>query len=128
MTGLREEQQLKYTQEHLWVSIEGDTARFGISDHAQKELEDIVFVDLPEVGRRFEKGDIVCTVESVKSTNDLSSPLTGVVLGVNSGVSDHPEVVNKDPYGEGWLLTFRVERPEEADALLDWAAYQALIA
>jgi glycine cleavage system H protein len=124
MTG---EAQLKYTKEHLWVNIEGDTARYGISDHAQKELEDIVFVDLPEVGRRFEKGDIVCTVESVKSTNDLSSPLTGVILEVNSGVKDHPEVVNKDPYGEGWLLTLRIEHPEEAGALLDWAAYQALI-
>ena len=123
----REEAKLKYTKEHLWVSLEGEVARCGISDHAQKELEDVVFVDLPEVGRRFEKGDILCTVESVKSTNDLSSPFTGEVVEVNGKVKDAPETLNKDPYGEGWLLALRVEQPAQAEALLDWAAYQALI-
>ena len=119
--------QLMYTEEHLWVQIEGSEARFGITDHAQQELEDIVFADLPEKGKRVDKGDIVCTIESVKSTNDLSSPFSGEILEVNTQLEDKPETINQDPFGEGWLFTMRVDDPGQAKGLLDAAAYQKLI-
>ncbi|MBN1834627.1 MAG: glycine cleavage system protein GcvH [Spirochaetales bacterium] len=120
--------ELLYTEEHLWIEIAGNEARFGITDHAQQELEDIVFADLPEEGRRVEKGDIVCTIESVKSTNDLSSPLSGEVLKTNTLLTDKPETINQDPFGAGWLFTMRIDDPAQAKGLLDAPAYRKLIA
>ena len=121
-------EELMYTEEHLWVELKGSEARFGITDHAQQELEDIVFADLPEEGKKIEKGDIVCTIESVKSTNDLSCPFTGEILEVNAALQDKPETINQDPFGAGWLFRMRVEDPAQARGLLDAAAYQKLIA
>lgn len=119
---------LMYTEEHLWVEIKGSEARFGITDHAQKELEDIVFVDLPDEGRKVAKGDIVCTIESVKSTNDLSCPFSGEVKAVNAALQDKPETVNRDPFGAGWLFVLRIDEPADTKGLLDHEAYQKLIA
>ena len=121
-------EELMYTEEHLWVELKGSEARFGITDHAQQELEDIVFADLPEEGKKIEKGDIVCTIESVKATNDLSCPFTGEILEVNAALQDKPETINQDPFGAGWLFRMRVEDPAQARGLLDAAAYQKLIA
>jgi len=121
-------EELMYTEEHLWVELKGSEARFGITDHAQQELEDIVFADLPEEGKKIEKGDIVCTIESVKSTNDLACPFSGEILEVNAALQDKPETINQDPFGAGWLFRMRVEDPAQAKGLLDAAAYQKLIA
>ena len=120
-------EQLRYTEEHLWIAVQGGEARFGITDHAQKELEDIVFADLPEPGQKVAKGDIVCTIESVKSTNDLSSPFSGEILQVNELLQDKPETINQDPFGEGWLFTMRLDDPGQAEGLLDAAGYDKLI-
>lgn len=120
--------ELLYTDEHLWVEIQGGEARFGITDHAQKELEDIVFADLPEEGQKVGKGDIVCTIESVKSTNDLSSPFSGKILKVNAALQDRPEMINQDPFGTGWLFTMRVDNPADTGGLLDAEAYRRLVA
>jgi glycine cleavage system H protein len=120
--------ELMYTEEHLWVELKGSEACCGITDHAQKELEDIVFADLPEEGKQVRKGDIVCTIESVKSTNDLSSPYSGEILKVNTALQDKPEVINQDPFGAGWLFSMRVEDPADRAGLLDAAAYGKLIA
>ena len=91
------QEELKYSEEHLWVHIEGSNARFGITDHAQKELEEIVYVELPEKGKKVRKGDIVCTIESVKSTNDLPCPLSGEIHSINIQLRDEPEIINEDP-------------------------------
>ena len=117
------EEELKYTEEHLWVHIEGGNARFGITDHAQKELEDIVYVELPEKGKKVRKGDIVCTIESVKSTNDLTCPLSGEIHSINVQLRDEPEIMNSDPYGDGWIFTLHMENPKEVDDLLSSAGY-----
>lgn len=122
------QEELMYTEEHVWVALEGSEARFGITDHAQAELEEIVFVDLPEVGKKFAKGDIFCTIESVKSTNDLSCPLAGEVLKVNTALQDKPETINLDPFGEGWLFTLKLADPADTTALLDHSAYRKRIA
>jgi len=118
---------LLYTKEHLWVELSGSEARFGITEHAQQELSDIVFVDLPEQGKEVTKGDIVCTIESVKATNDLSCPFSGEVVKVNAALQDKPETINQDPFGEGWLFVLRVDGSADKKGLLDHAAYQKLI-
>ena len=118
---------LKYTEEHLWVHVEGSNARFGITDHAQKELEEIVYVELPEKGRKVHKGDIVCTIESVKSTNDLPCPLNGEIHAINTQLRDEPELINDDPLGAGWIFTLHIDNPAEVDALMDSGAYAKLI-
>ena len=118
------EDEPKYTVEHLWVHVEGANARFGITDHAQKELEEIVYVELPEVGKKVQAGDIVCTIESVKSTNDLPCPLSGEIHSVNTLLRDEPEVINEDPFGAGWIFTLHMDNPKEVDGLMDAAAYK----
>jgi len=118
------DEELRYTEEHLWVHVEGANARFGITDHAQKELEEIVYVELPEKGRKVQKGDIVCTIESVKSTNDLPCPLRGEVHAVNTRLRDEPEIINEDPYGAGWIFTLHVDDANQLDELLSPAAYR----
>jgi len=121
------EEELKYTEEHLWVHIEGSNARFGITDHAQKELEDIVYVELPEKGKKVQRGDIVCTIESVKSTNDLTCPLSGDIHSINTQLGDKPEIINSDPYGAGWIFAIHMDNPKEVDDLLSSAAYKQFL-
>jgi len=121
------DEELRYTEEHLWVFVEKEIARFGITDHAQNELEDIVYVELPAKGKKIAKGDIVCTIESVKTTNDLSCPLSGSVHSVNSRLRDEPETINRDPYGDGWIFTLRMDDPKQVESLLDYQAYKNLV-
>jgi glycine cleavage system H protein len=121
------QEELKFTEEHLWVHIEGSNARFGITDHAQKELEEIVYVELPEMGKKVRKGDIVCTIESVKSTNDLPCPLSGEIHSINAQLRDEPEIINEDPTGAGWIFTLHFDKPEEADDLMDAGAYRKFV-
>ena len=106
---------LQYTKSHEWVRIEGDTATIGITDHAQDELGDVVFVELPEEGDAFDAGESFGTVESVKAVSDLYAPVGGEVVEVNSALEDAPENINEDPYGEGWIVKLRTT--DEADLL-----------
>ena len=106
---------LQYTESHEWVRVEGETATIGITDHAQEELGDVVFVELPEVGSTIDAGDSFGTVESVKAVSDLYTPVGGEVVEVNSSLEDAPEKINDDPYGEGWIVKLRTS--EEADLL-----------
>jgi glycine cleavage system H protein len=106
---------LQYTKSHEWVRIEGDTATIGITDHAQDELGDVVFVELPEEGDTFDAGESFGTVESVKAVSDLYAPVGGEVVEVNSALEDAPENINEDPYGEGWIVKLRTS--DEADLL-----------
>ena len=106
---------LQYTKSHEWVRIEGDTATIGITDHAQDELGDVVFVELPEEGDTFDAGESFGTVESVKAVSDLYTPVGGEVVEVNSALEDAPENINEDPYGEGWIVKLRTS--DEADLL-----------
>ncbi len=108
-------EELQYTRSHEWVRTEGDTATIGITDHAQDELGDIVFVELPEVGATFDAGDSFGTVESVKAVSDLYTPVGGEVVEVNEALSESPEKINEDPYGEGWIVKIQVSG--EADLL-----------
>ena len=106
---------LQYTKSHEWVRIEGDTATIGITDHAQDELGDVVFVELPDAGASFDAGESFGTVESVKAVSDLYTPVGGEVVEVNSALEDAPENINEDPYGEGWIVKLRAT--DEADLL-----------
>ena len=108
-------EELQYTRSHEWVRTEGDTATIGITDHAQDELGDIVFVELPETGATFDAGDSFGTVESVKAVSDLYTPVGGEVVEVNETLSESPEKINEDPYGEGWIVKIQVSG--EADLL-----------
>ena len=116
----------KYTQEHEWVLVEGETGIIGITDFAAGELGDVVFVELPEAGSEFSAGDTVGTIESVKAVADLYCPLSGEVVEVNEAVVDSPELVNNSPLDEGWLFKVRLGDPSEVDKLMDAAAYSAL--
>jgi glycine cleavage system H protein len=118
---------LKYARSHEWVRLEGDLAVVGITDHAQHELTDVVFVELPTVGRTLEAGQACAVVESVKTASDLYAPVSGTVLEVNSKLSSNPGLVNTEPFSGGWFFKVRLTRPEELDALLTPAAYQAQI-
>ncbi len=118
----------RYTKEHEWVHLEGDRARIGITEHAQSELGDIVFVELPEVGKKVSKGDNLATVESVKSVSDIYAPVSGEVVEVNGSLESSPDTINKDPHGAGWIAVLKVDNPSEVDSLLDAAGYEKLIA
>lgn len=120
-------EELKYTKEHEWIRVEGDEAVVGITDYAQSQLGDIVFVECETVGDELEAGDTFGTVEAVKTVSDLYLPVAGEVLEFNPDLEDAPELVNKDPYGEGWIVKVRIKERAELDALLDATAYQALI-
>jgi glycine cleavage system H protein len=119
--------ELKYTEEHEWVSIEGDIATIGISDFAQNQLGDIVFVELPEVGEELEAGKPFGVVESVKAVSDLFAPLSGEVIDVNEELNDTPELINTSAYEDGWVVKLRLSNPEELDELMDADAYQELV-
>jgi glycine cleavage system H protein len=120
--------ELRYTKDHEWVRIEGDEATVGITAYAADQLGDIVFVELPESGRSLTQFAAFGVVESVKAVSDLFAPLTGEVAGTNDALTGSPELVNSDPYGEGWMVRLTVTAPAELDELLDAAAYDALIA
>lgn len=115
---------LRYTKTHEWVRVDGDVATIGITDFAQSELGDIVYVELPEKGRFLQAEEQLGTVESVKTVSDLYAPVTGEVVEVNDGLSASSELVNSDPYGEAWMLKIKLAKPEETENLLDSAAYE----
>ncbi|HEU68326.1 MAG TPA: glycine cleavage system protein GcvH [Candidatus Acetothermia bacterium] len=118
---------LRYTKDHEWVRLEGEEARVGITHHAQQQLGDIVFVELPPLGKKTQRGERLATVESVKAVGEVFAPLSGEVVAVNDALAGAPDLVNKDPYGQGWLCTLKVSAPREADALLDAAGYEAFV-
>ena len=114
---------LKYTKDHEWIQIDGDTGIVGITDYAQGELGDIVFVELPSIGKSVKQHESFGTIEAVKAVSDLYAPVSGVVLEVNKDLSTTPEVVNKEPYGKGWMVKIKLSDPRELDSLMDAAAY-----
>ncbi|HJY88046.1 MAG TPA: glycine cleavage system protein GcvH [Candidatus Acidoferrales bacterium] len=117
----------RYTKEHEWIKVDGDTGTVGITDYAQHELGDVVFVELPKVGAKFEANQPFGTVESVKAVSEIYSPVSGQVLEVNSALANAPETINKDPHGAAWLIRIKLSRPSELNGLMDTAAYQAYI-
>jgi glycine cleavage system H protein len=119
---------LKYTQTHEWLKIKGTTAFVGITDHAQAELTDIVFVELPEIGKEVKKGDELCVVESVKSVSEIYAPIGGKVVNVNKKLDDSPELINNSPYDEGWLVELTIKDKADINKLLDAAGYKKLSA
>jgi glycine cleavage system H protein len=118
---------LKFTSEHEWVRIEGDSATVGITQHAQEQLGDLVFVELPEVGKRFEKGAASAVVESVKAASEVYAPVGGEVVQANPAIVADPSLVNSDPMGAGWFYKLKLADPSEVDALMDEAAYKELL-
>lgn len=118
---------LKYTKDHEWIRIEGNEAFIGITDFAQRELGDIVYVDINSVGKEFKKEEVFGTVEAVKTVSDLFIPLSGKVLEVNAELNNSPEQVNQDPYGKGWMAKISLTNPEEVKELMDAAAYGNLV-
>ena len=120
-------EELRYTSEHEWIRLEGDTAVVGITDYAQDQLGDIVFVEIPEAGDSTESSGVFGTVEAVKTVSDLFSPLTGDITEVNTGLEAHPEYVNEDPYGNGWMIKIKLGNPDEYEGLLSAGGYLDLI-
>jgi glycine cleavage system H protein len=117
---------LKYTKDHEWVKISGSEAQVGITDYAQKQLGDVVFVELPDVGRKVKQGEVFGTIESVKAVSELFSPVSGEVVEVNNGLSDHPEKVNTEPH-QTWMIRLRIDNPSEASGLLDSSKYDDFV-
>src|SRR5439155_15313433 len=118
---------LKYTKSHEWVRVNGDTAVVGITEHAQQELTDVVFVELPAVGRQVKAGEACAVVESVKTASDIYSPVGGQIVEVNKAVADNPALVNAEPYGAGWFYKIKLSDPAELNNLLSWESYKAQI-
>ena len=120
-------QDCRYSKDHEWIKVEGDRGRVGITDYAQKQLGDVVFLELPEVGRALAAGEQFGTVESVKAVSELYSPVAGEVVKVNAELVGKPEAINKDPHGAAWMIVLKVTDPAGVGTLLDAAAYQALV-
>jgi len=118
---------LRYTKDHEWAKMEDGRARIGITDHAQQELTDVVFVELPRVGKVVKQGEPMGVVESVKAVSEIFAPLSGTVVEVNKVLEDRPEIVNKDPYGEGWIVVLQTADASEPNGLMDAAGYRAHI-
>ena len=118
----------RYTKEHEWVSVDGDVATIGITDYAQHELGDVVFVELPKIGAKLEKGKSLGTVESVKAVSEIYAPASGEVLEANSDLQNSPEKINSDPHGAAWLIKVRLANASEVSALMDATAYEAFVA
>jgi len=118
---------LRYTKDHEWIRLEGDVATIGITDFAQHELGDIVYVEIETVGQELNSGDIFGTVEAVKTVSDLYLPVSGSITEVNPQLNANPELVNTDPYGEGWMVKMKVANVADVDGLMDAAAYQSLV-
>ena len=117
----------EYSQEHEWIGVEGATGTIGITDHAQSELGDVVFIELPAVGANFHKGEPFGSIESVKAVSELYAPVSGEVLEVHDELVDRPELINDDPHGEGWMIRMRVEQLAELDGLMSAERYQRFI-
>ena len=118
---------LFYTESHEWVRVEGENARVGITDHAQAELTDVVYVELPAVGKSVKAGDQICVVESVKAASDIYAPISGTVTAVNDALATNPSLINTDPFGEGWIFRIRVEAGEDLEHLKTAGQYAAQI-
>jgi glycine cleavage system H protein len=118
---------VKYTNEHEWIRIDGQFGWIGITDYAQSELGDIVYIEVPAVGTKIEKGKSFGTIEAVKAVSDLFAPVAGEVIEINTDIKDHPEVVNKDPYINGWMVKIMITNPAQLDTLLDVQAYKILV-
>ena len=117
---------LKYTKTHEWVKLAGAKAKIGITDHAQHELTDIVFVELPTVGKQIKKGEELCVVESVKSVSEVYAPVSGKIVAINTKLDDSPETINSSPYDDGWLVEIEIQDKAEANTLLDAAEYKKM--
>ena len=120
--------ELKYTKDHEWIKLDGDTATIGITDYAQQELGDIVYVEVETTGKSLKAGDVFGTVEAVKTVSDLFLPVDGIILELNPALANSPESVNNDPYGEGWMIKMKVDNPADIESLMDAAAYEAVVA
>src|SRR5690606_2005277 len=118
---------LRYTREHEWIRVEGNTATIGITDFAQRELGDIVFVELDPEGTELDKDDVFGTVEAVKTVSELFMPLAGTLVALNEGLEANPEIVNEDPYGEGWMVKVELSDASQLDDLMDAAAYSEMV-
>ena len=118
---------LKYTKDHEWIKLDGNVATIGITEFAQKELGDIVFVEVETIGQTLNEGDVFGTVEAVKTVSDLFSPVAGTIDELNPALANEPELVNSDPYGEGWMIKMTVTDVAAVDGLMDAAAYEALV-
>ncbi len=118
---------VKYSNEHEWIRVEGDVGTVGISPYAQEQLGDVVFVDVPQAGRKVAKGESVAVVESVKAASDIYSPVSGEVTAGNAALADSPGDINADPMGKGWILKIKLANPADLDGLMDQAAYDAFV-
>lgn len=118
---------VRYTKDHEWIRVEGDEAVIGITDFAQHELGDIVYVEVESINKSLKEGEVFGTVEAVKTVSDLYLPVSGTILELNPKLNGNPELVNTDPYGEGWMVRMKLDNPSEAEALMDAAAYQNLV-
>ena len=119
--------ELKYTKDHEWIKVDGNTATIGITEFAQRELGDIVYIDINSVGKEVTKDDVFGTVEAVKTVSDLFMPVTGTITEVNKGLDTQPELVNSDPYGDGWMVKITLTNAADAEGLLSAEAYQELV-
>jgi glycine cleavage system H protein len=119
---------LRYSKDHEWVKVEGGNARIGISDHAQHQLTELAFIQLPQKGQKVKKGEVLAIVESVKNTADVYSPVSGEVIEVNSPLEDDPQVINKSPYDNGWIAVVKLDSSAEVNELMDATAYKKLLA
>jgi len=119
---------LRYTKDHEWISLDGNVATIGITDFAQRELGDIVFVEVETIGKELQAGSVFGTVEAVKTVSDLFLPVGGTVTELNPSLAKSPESVNTDPYGKGWMVKMKVNNPTDVEALMDAAAYEAMVA
>jgi glycine cleavage system H protein len=119
--------ELRYTKDHEWISLEGEIATIGITDFAQRELGDIVYVEVETIGKPLEAGAVFGTVEAVKTVSDLFLPVSGTITELNPSLATAPELVNNDPYGKGWMIKMKVENPSDVSALLDASAYEAIV-
>jgi glycine cleavage system H protein len=124
---MHDPKQLKYMKSHEWLDLRGSDATVGISDHAQKEITDVVFVELPKVGRKVKQGEPCCVVESVKAAFDIYAPVSGEITAVNAAAVKDPALVNREPYAGGWLFKLKASAPAEAGALMDQAGYEGYI-
>jgi len=118
---------LRYTKDHEWVSLEGNVATIGVTDFAQRELGDIVYVEVESIGKELEAGAVFGTVEAVKTVSDLFLPVSGTIIELNPKLAGVPEAVNNDPYGEGWMVKMTVNNPAEVEALMDAVAYESMV-
>lgn len=119
--------ELKYTSDHEWVRVEGNIGIIGVTDHAQSELGDVVYVDINGNLGDVNQGDVIGTIEAVKTVADMFAPISGKIIEVNNAINDNPDVVNKDPYGDGWMVKMELSNPNEIDALMNVDAYKASV-